>query len=571
MRYPVSFVLIFLLTCTLSAQDYPQLYANAKDLYMQGRYSLAMESFKPLMVYDRENPYTEYASFYYALAAYHQGYPAVAKDMLLQVRKLYPDWKQLPETDYWLAKLYFDERQYFQALNVLQRNGNNFGEQAIIMKQHYLQEVEDVETLRMMLEEYPEDKVIGTRLVKAILAKPYLQQDHKLLDSMITRFQLNDAAFVVEAFPENKFKEKYRVAVLFPFLAESLEPKVEQKRINQFFLDIYLGMRLANDTLAAKGIQIELMAYDTERDSLTTKRLLELPELREMDLLVGPHFQNQVAPVRAFSTNHKINMISPVSGNAEYLGENPFALLFPPSYETVGSKSAELLDSRIKNKNIVVFFGDTQKDTVTAASFVRRAKELGLNITHTQVVNRETAAQINKYLATPTEFDEFKVPTEFSLKKDSIGGIFVASDDPLIYTKAISGVDARGDSIILVGNESWLENQAINYETYERLHIVMAAPTYSNLASQEYQTFRKAYIKRHGQLPNTYARIGFEFIWFVGHALHQYGLYFQTGLSEAGFTKGFLMPGTNFEGARDNQAVPFIHFRQGQLVLLDLR
>src|SRR4051812_45670513 len=81
---------IFLIGASALGQDFKRQYKNAKDLFDEKRYSLAMESFKPLITYDVNNPYSEYASFFYSLSAYYQGYPAVAKDNFLQLKKLHP-------------------------------------------------------------------------------------------------------------------------------------------------------------------------------------------------------------------------------------------------------------------------------------------------------------------------------------------------------------------------------------------------------------------------------------------------------------------------------------------------
>src|SRR5688572_28430909 len=96
--------LLALATGSVCAQtDYNKQYNNAKALLRDGKYSLAMESFKPLIPYAQNNPYSEYASFYYAFAAYHQGYKAVAKDMLNQIRTLYPNWDKQGEVNFWLG------------------------------------------------------------------------------------------------------------------------------------------------------------------------------------------------------------------------------------------------------------------------------------------------------------------------------------------------------------------------------------------------------------------------------------------------------------------------------------
>ncbi|MGC4021937.1 MAG: hypothetical protein QM734_08325 [Cyclobacteriaceae bacterium] len=68
------FLLFFLISCSsLLAQDFKRDFKKAKELYNDGNYSSSMDAFKSLMVYDRNNPYPEYACFYYALSAHRLG------------------------------------------------------------------------------------------------------------------------------------------------------------------------------------------------------------------------------------------------------------------------------------------------------------------------------------------------------------------------------------------------------------------------------------------------------------------------------------------------------------------
>ncbi|MEP2667968.1 MAG: hypothetical protein ABJH04_03175 [Cyclobacteriaceae bacterium] len=553
----------------LQAQDYKRQYKAAREFFDNKNYGLAMEAFKPLIVYDKDNSFLEHSSFFYALSAYHQKFPAVAKDMLLQIKQLYPDWNQMGEVNYWMAKIYFDQRQYFQAMQVLREYpALNQQQNVAEMKQHYLKEIEDVEVLRMMWEEHPEDKVVGKLLARAISKQPFLDQDTQLVDSLITRFGLDRKEFEASLMPVNVFKDEYVVSLLFPFLAKTLEPTTSTK-VNQSILDLYLGMKMAVDTLKSQGININLRSYDTERSTAITSELLEMEELKNSDLIVGPLFQNQTKLVQDFSINNKINMMNPVSNNAEFIGPNPFGLLLQPSGETLGARSAEWISANISNRNCMVFYGEAAKDTVTAASFLKRAEELELNIVFSEKVSRENSVSIFNKLATPVEYDEFKNPIEFELKVDSIGSVFVASDDPIIYTKVISGVDTRGDSVIIVGNESWLNNAAANFATYERLHITMAAPTFTKLSSAAYVSFRKEFIKRHGVMPTENSKIGYEFMWFVGHSLKEHGVYFQEGIREKSFIPGYMFRGYDFSSGQSNQYVPFIHFKRGELEFIE--
>ncbi len=578
----VSGFFLAILACGFSlaadAQDFKKQYKNARDFFRDGKYNLAMEAFKPLMVYDKNNPYTEYASFFYAQAALRQNYSAVARDMLLQIKRLYPEWDQINEVNYWLAKIYFDKGEFFQGMSVLRevRQEDYIEQQEIArVKRHYLSRISDPEVLRMMYEEYPEDVEVGKLLARSIALQPYGKQDTELLNAVIAKFNLPAENYVGLSGPAPVFKDTYTVSVLFPFLASTLEP-TPNKKPNQLILDLYEGMRMAVDTLFRQGTKIRLLAYDTERSPAEPERgqeairkLLELEELKHTDLIVGPIFREELRQVQDFSESRWINMINPVSNNSEFMGDNPYGMLFQPSLESLGSRSAELLASRTRNKNCMILYGDTPKDSVMAATFHQRAKDLGLNVVWSEKFKRETAERILAILAKPTEFDEFKNPIQFTMKLDSIGSIFVASDNPLVYTKVISSVEARGDSVLVVGAESWLDNPSVDLAKYEKLHIMFAAPNYTPYTEPPFLNFRKAYIRSHGAFPPeymNYTKVGFEFMMIIGRALKAHGVYFQEGLMKEGPVPGYLTRRFHFAPGRDNIGFPFVYFRHGDLI-----
>jgi tetratricopeptide (TPR) repeat protein len=570
----IYILLLVFIPLLLPAQDFKNQYKKARELFAKEDYAKSMDAFKPLVVYDAKNPSPEYASYYYALSAYRMGFFSVAKDMFLQMRKLYPAWDQLNEVNYFLGKIYFDQREYFQALLTIKDiHQESFIDDLAAMKRNYLSPIQDTETLRMLYEEYPEDKEVAYALARAIAHQPYLEQDVNAMDAICIKFGFSKEEFASSEAPVSKMKDRYTVSLLFPFLSSTLDPSPVKKK-NQFVLDLYEGIKLAQDTLAGQGIHIDVLAYDTERNSETLKKLLESDELKATDLLVGPLFQEEVKPVQEFSMSHKINVINPVSNNSDFLGQNSFALLSQPSHETIGTKSAEWVAEKVRKRTCMVYYGESVKDSVMAFSFIKKAIALGINVVYAEEIHKETMGRIISTLASPTEFDEFKNPIQFKLKVDSIGSIFVASDNPLIYSKVISSVETRGDSIRIVGNESWLRDTSIDLGIYERLGICLAAPTFSSSLNPNFIEFRRRYILKHGSFPSTYdnyARIGYEFMIFAGKALHQYGVYFQQGLSNAGIIPGFLSEGYNYTNSRDNQLVPFVQFLDGQLVVSDRR
>jgi len=232
------FVLLILST-PVFGQDFKRQYKHARELFDEKKYSLAMEAFKPLIVYDSENPYPEYASFFYAVSAHEAGYPSVAKDMLLQIKKLYPTWNQMDEVNFRLAKIYLDQREYFQGLLVLKNiQSPSFQQDIQSMQKQYISQIEDAETLKMILEEHPENEVAAYALATTLSKQPVYQQDLRMVDSLITRYNFNRSDFASATKPISVMKDRYRISLLFPFLAKSLEATPGTKP-NQFVIDLY--------------------------------------------------------------------------------------------------------------------------------------------------------------------------------------------------------------------------------------------------------------------------------------------------------------------------------------------
>lgn len=553
----------------LQAQvEYSQQYSNGKQLFRAGKYNLAMETFKPLIPYDQNNPFSEYASFYYALSAYYQGYRAVAKDQLKQIKTVHPKWDKMDDVNFWLGKIHLDDNNYFQALKILASIQDKKMQKDIeAIKTQSLSKVTDVETLKMMHEEYPKDNVVARALARELandLADPVNKEQ---LEQLIKAFDFKRSEYFVEA-PKTFKKDVYSVSVVMPFMVNSLEPTLGKKR-NQMVLDFYEGMKMALDTLSKIGVNISLRAYDTERDTNRITVLLSKEELKKTDLIIGPLFPEENAAIQEFSLEHKVNVINPFFNNREFIDHNPFGFLFQPSVESMGKRSGEFLASYVEEKDCMVFYGANKRDSLLAANFIQTAQENGLNIVASHRIPKENVRQILEILATPTEYDEFKYPSEFTLKKDSIGSIFVASDDPLLYAKVVSGVETRGDSIVVLGSEVWLEHTVVDFEKYQTLPIVLAAPNFVRADDPQYIAFLKHYIKQHGRVPSYYARNGYELMLFAGTLLKDHGVFFQEGLNNQEFIPGFLYQGYNFKFSRNNQYVPFIRYEDGYMKAID--
>jgi len=544
----------------LQAQDFKSKYAHAKDLFDNGNYAMAFEAFKPLMVYEQGNTFTEYAAFYYALSALKDNYKTLAKNTLLGIEQSYPTWNQIDEVRYWLAYLYFEQGEYFRAMEKLAQIRQDKGQKEL--KETYLSRIRDPEILRMLLEDF-QDPTAARQLIQILLLQ---RKEESIAEAkrLMGTYGLNGVQFEMPKKPQAPSIR--RISVLFPFLAQSLEPTPATKR-NQYALDLYHGMKLAADSLNAAGVPVELALYDTERNPDKVREILARPELKSSDVIVGPLFNDEIKPVKDFSIATKIPMVHPVSNSPDFLSGNQNAILFQPSWVTLGRKSAEYLASLKITKPCIVFYEKTPRDSTMAFAFRARAQELKIPIALFKEVTRENSQVISSILTTPVKYDKWRNPIEFKLKKDSLGSIYVASDAELIFTKVIAAVDARDDDTILIGQESWLEKPGMDWIKFESLKITLSSPNFFNPYDTNFSWFQNRFMSIHHAAPGLYSRIGFEFMMFLAHHLNgSSGGNLRSKISSDGLTNGFLFQGYESRGHADNQVVPFVRFTEGQLI-----
>jgi ABC-type branched-subunit amino acid transport system substrate-binding protein len=98
-----------------------------------------------------------------------------------------------------------------------------------------------------------------------------------------------------------------------------------------------------------------------------------------------------------------------------------------------------------------------------------------------------------------------------------------------------------------------------------RVRVALASPNFTSLSNPAVLDFRKRYISRYGVLPTDYSTMGYEFVMVIGKILSQYGANFLDTMAPGDFVEGVLMQGFKMSAMRDNELVPFVMLRNGQL------
>ena len=597
------FIWIFLLTAIrVSAQSSLNQYKEARRLFDIFQYNDAIGAFSELT----DDPYVgNYASFYYAIASHKEGYHHQSLNMFKQILSRYPNWDQTPEVLYWAALESFEVdnyRQGIQYLVSLEKLTDEFDTRELYLA--YLMPLNNLE-LEGLYQEFPENRELAFILSRKLLDQPFGQRNNTLLNELTEKFEF-EVLNLINPGLKNEFKEKYTVALVLPFMFSSLDNPVPVMR-NSLVMDLYQGMSLANKDLDSLGIDLDLKIFDTRKSGEVTRKLLD--DLRNADLIVGPFYPDPIEVVREFSMKQKINMINPLTENADYIGDNIFSFLFKPSYLTTARKMGEWAVKNLKAPGTLIYYDRNERDSLFAEEYAAVIQkdsfeildfrsmddlaskefldvyseqyeefypkeeadsiaELGNRFIKTRRLRNEELKedQFKELLFYDEEDEQKETPlvayeNKFVIPKDSISHIMLASRSNVIVNNILSAVATRGDSIQLYGYGDWLEFKTANYQQMQDLDIQMAYPSFMDKGAYNYEELQQRFIDHYQTVPSEFHFMGYEVIRFLGKILQKNGKYFQNGFAEDKYVPGYLSEGFDYQGANDNQVVPMVGVR----------
>ncbi len=128
-----------------------------------------------------------------------------------------------------------------------------------------------------------------------------------------------------------RFRNKtYKVALLVPLFLEEMDSldvvrfmEKQQSNFKPFrFVKFLEGALLAADSLRKEGMNLQLYVYDVDNKLTKTAAVLSKPELREMNLIIGPFYSASFAQAARFAERFHIPIVNPVTFREEVVSDN---------------------------------------------------------------------------------------------------------------------------------------------------------------------------------------------------------------------------------------------------------
>jgi LysM repeat protein/ABC-type branched-subunit amino acid transport system substrate-binding protein len=326
-------------------------------------------------------------------------------------------------------------------------------------------------------------------------------------------------------------EEVYDIALMLPFELEfndslelALKKGDELYILTEIALEYYRGTRLALDSLAKLGLNVNLHVYEVGEDILKTREILKKPEIRKMDMIFGPMHNASLALVSDLAIKEKIYLVSPNSFSNEVFEDNPYLLRVSTSRETMLRYLANYIAINHQDHNVVMLNSESPRDWPMRKEFIYNYNSAvsTFNNIYSDSLRSVTKDMFNR---------EGRVGTiaEF-LRKDTLNVIVVPSNDLAFVSDAMSRISLLENDyqIQVYGLDDWIKYENIEAEYKNRLKLRLVVPYFVDYDNPKTKSFLKIYRKEYATEPShyDYGFKGYDVTLFFGRALLDEGLGF---------------------------------------------
>lgn len=366
-----------------------------------------------------------------------------------------------------------------------------------------------------------------------------------------------------ELFSENKkATERYttiKAAIILPFLDGV--SKSESARMVEY----YEGLLMAVDSLKRKGTSIDLYTYNSGPESSSLNALLGKSEMKNMDIIFGPLYQQHIKPLADFAKKHDTRLVIPFTSKDNTVFQNPavYQINTPQSY-----LYSEVYDHFVRQfPNANVIFIEASQGTKDKAEFIKGLKdELRNRAIPMKSLKEDVTAESLKAVLRADRENIF-IPTSGS-------NLTLNNILPQLTMLVRELPDSR---IHLFGYPEWQTYTKDHLEAFFELDTYFYSSFYTNNLLPAAINFTKNYRRWYGKdMDERYPKfgmLGFDTGYFFLRGLSRYGSAFEKNMQELDLIPiqtGFKFQRVNNWGGFINKKVFFVHFTKNyELVKLD--
>ena len=385
----------------------------------------------------------------------------------------------------------------------------------------------------------------------------------------------------------------FKVALMVPLYLEETDSinrsefmMRHEKSFTPFrFVEFLEGALIASDSLKAQGMHLELYVYDVDQKLTKTAKVLTLPELREMNLIIGPFYSRSFQQVALFARHFNIPIVNPLTFRNEILRQYNHVVKVTPGKNREIPQTAHLVRNAYVHDKVFVISQTSYKDAAEISALRDSVQSvlpdtvlypnfdlINIGIAVTQRQKNEEREQIIKenpdaadtlavtqitYNDTLSPYSLENYPVVPEMLKDSQYDT-TAFPNPLIYIDyardslhpfeanasvlrnnlvilygdkksfimdAMNRLNVLRDTfnIKIIGLPQWESLGTLNLYQMNNMEATYPASCFIDYDSTGYSIYNKLFYKRYATSPGKYGVLGFDITYYFLRSLYLYG------------------------------------------------
>lgn len=274
---------------------------------------------------------------------------------------------------------------------------------------------------------------------------------------------------------------------------------------NGNYLEFYQGFRMGLDSIAAQsGHSVHLTLYNTGRDPAKIEQIVRSADFAQTKLIVGPVYEEGLAPVLRFAEENHVPVVSPLANIATANSSALFQLA--PDPLTKYAKVADLLgrDKRIT----LIYASSTDKEferEILAALGNSEYTKYNYRYVHPSSGRSATGSPSDLQPLLDNDQDNvFIVMADSEVDVDRILAAIASAD---------TSITSRGRTaprFVVLGNARWNRYNNLDRTMFFKDRVVFISTYHAKRDFQAVVDFDSAYIRAFGSLPTLYSYRGYD-------------------------------------------------------------
>lgn len=290
--------------------------------------------------------------------------------------------------------------------------------------------------------------------------------------------------------------ETLHAALLLPLAVDGVA--------NANYLEFYQGFLLGLDSVKRMGHSVQVDLYNTGRDAEKVRGIVESEAFGEVDLIVGPVYEEMLGPVVRFAEERGVPVVSPLAHLTRTHSDAVFQMA--PAAERKYEKAADLIDG---SKRITFIYSDhTDREFEGEMRALLGQMPYGehhYKYEHGSVVARRGSSPSDLTpLLHNQEDNVFVVLADNEVEVDRILAALAS---------AYTGIVSRGGTpprFVVLGNPRWNRYNNLDRTLFFKDRLVFFPTYHAKRDAAVVRRFDSEYIRAFGSLPTLYSYRGYD-------------------------------------------------------------